>query len=335
MSLMSRAASFIVSAFSHPSRRRLAAWAVAFGVAAGGHVAHAQEKLTVAVGGRGIGESCLTELGKNAGFFARHGLALDIVYTDGSGETQQAVVSNSAQVGVTSGMLGAMSLYAKGAPVRVIGASYSGGSQIYWFVPAASPVKTPRDLEGKAVGYSTYSSASHVGLLGLQKHYNLNFKLTQSGSAAATLTAAMSGQLDAGWAGAPFAIDQLEAGKIRLIMKASDSPDVDKQTVRVIIANADALKANRDLFGRYLAGYRDTLDWIFSTQEGFRAYAAFSSLSEPLARRALSEFLPRKALDPDHITGIEEAMADAVTFKFLSAPLSKEQIADLIQLPAK
>src|SRR6202140_4037919 len=211
-------------------------------------IAHAQEKLTVAVGGRGIGESCLTEIGKNAGIFARHGLDLTIVYTDGSGETQQAVVSNSAQIGVTSGMLGAMSLYAKGAPVRVIGSSYSGGSQIYWFVPAGSPVKTPQDLDGKTVGYSTYSSASHVGLLGLQKHYKLNFKLTQTGSAAATLTATMSQQVDAGWAGAPFAIDQLEAGKIRLVMKASDSPDVDKQTVRVIIANADALKATPDLF---------------------------------------------------------------------------------------
>src|SRR4029077_8060436 len=217
MSCMLRAADFIKLTEPRPSRRRrLAAWAIAVGLAAAGHAVHAEEKLTVAVGGRGIGESCLTEIGKNAGIFARHGLDLNIVYTDGSGETQQAVVSNSAQVGVTSGMLGAMSLYAKGAPVRVIGASYSGGSQIYWFVPPGSPAKTPQDLDGKSVVFSTYSPASHVGLLALQKHYNLNFKLTQTGSAAATLTATMSQQVDAGWAGAPFAIDQLEAGKIRL-----------------------------------------------------------------------------------------------------------------------
>src|SRR5690349_14275199 len=102
--------------------------------------AHAQQKLTVAVGGRGIGESCLTEIGLKAGMFSKHGLDINLVYTDGGGETQQAVVSNSAQIGVTSGMLGAMSLFAKGAPVRVIGASYSGGSQIYWYVPTSSPV---------------------------------------------------------------------------------------------------------------------------------------------------------------------------------------------------
>src|SRR5436853_1322871 len=82
--------------------------------------ARAQDAITVAVGGRGIGESCVTEIGEKAGLFARHGLKLDIVYTDGGGETQQAVVSNSAQIGVTSGLLGAFSLYSKGAPVRII-----------------------------------------------------------------------------------------------------------------------------------------------------------------------------------------------------------------------
>jgi len=294
---------------------------------------HAQSKLTVAVGGRGIGESCLTEIGKNAGMFARHGLDLDLVYTDGGGETQQAVVSNSAQIGVTSGMLGAMSLFAKGAPVRVIGSSYSGGSQIYWYVPAGSAVKTPQDLDGRSVSYSNFSSASHVGLLALQKYYKLNFKLTQTGNAAATLTATMSGQIDAGWAGAPFGIKQLDAGQIRVVMKAGDAPEVDKQTVRVIIANADALHAKPDLFARYLAGYRDTVDWIFSTPEGFDAYAKFSELSAAQAKRALAEFLPRAALDPNRITGIDEAIADAVTYKFISTPLTKAQMTQLIQVP--
>lgn len=313
-------------------RRPLILW-TAIMILAAAPAAVAQDRITVAVGGRGIGESCLTEIGRNAGMFAKHGLDINLIYTDGSGETQQAVVSNSAQIGVTSGMLGAFSLYAKHAPVRVIGASYSGGSQIFWYVPKDSPIKTPQDLEGKSVSYSTYSSASHVNLLALQKFYKAHYKLTQSGSAAATLTATMSGQLDVGWAGAPFAIKQLDAGQIRLIMKASDAPDVDKQTVRVIIANADALKATPDLFARYIAGYRDTINWIFDTPEGFKAYADFSELPETVARRALTEFVPRAALDPGRITGLDEAMADAVAFKFLEAPLSKDQLGELIQVP--
>jgi NitT/TauT family transport system substrate-binding protein len=105
------------------------------------HEASAQDRLKIAVGGRGIGETFVTEVGDNAGLFRKHNLALDIFYTDGGGETQQAVISNSAQIGVASGFLGAIGVFAKGAPVRIIGGSYTGGSQVFWYVPASSSIK--------------------------------------------------------------------------------------------------------------------------------------------------------------------------------------------------
>jgi NitT/TauT family transport system substrate-binding protein len=295
----------------------------------------AQDQLKVAVGGRGVGETFITEVGDNAGLFRKHNLALEIFYTDGGGETQQAVISNSAQVGVASGFLGAIGVFAKGAPVRIVGGSYTGGSQVFWYVPANSPIKTPRDLEGKTVGYSTNGSSTHGGALALQKHHKVNFKLVQTGNAAATMTAVMSGQVDAGWAGAPFGVAELEAGKIRLIMKSGDAPDFDKQTNRVIIANAADLKARPDVFVRYLRAYRESTAWIYSTPEGLKAYAAFSRLSESTARRALDEFLPLKAVDPDRISGTDEVMADAISFKFITAPLTKEQLAELILVPMR
>jgi NitT/TauT family transport system substrate-binding protein len=143
----------------------------------------------------------------------------------------------------------------------------------------------------------------------------------------------MSGQVDVGWAGAPFGVAELEAGKIRLIMKSSDAPDFDKQTNRVIIANADALKARPDVFARFMRGYRDSLAFIYSTPAGLAAYAAFAKLPEAAAKRALREFLPLAAVDPDRISGIDEVMADAIAFKFISAPLTKDELAELIQLP--
>ena len=312
---------------------RIALLAVAATVTAG--AAHAQDRLKIAVGGRGIGETFISEVGYNAGLFKKHNLELDIFYTDGGGETQQAVISNSAQIGVASGFLGAIGVFAKGAPVRIIGGSYTGGSQVFWYVPAASPLKSPQDLGGKTVAYSNNGSSTHAGALALQKHYKINFKPTPTGNAAATMTATMSGQVDVGWAGAPFGVAELEAGKTRLIMKSSDAPEFDKQTTRVIIANADELKARKDAFVRFMRGYRDSLAWIYSTPEGLAAYAAFSKLSEATAKRALVEFLPPAAVNPDRISGIEEVMADAISFKFIAAPLSKEQLAELIQIPER
>ena len=49
----------------------------------------------------------------------------------------------------------------------------------------------------------------------------------------------------------------------------------------------------------------------------------------------MHEFLPLAAVNPDRVSGIDEVMADAIAFKFIAAPLSKEQIAELIQIPER
>src|SRR5215469_3960590 len=59
--------------------------------------AGAQDKLRIAGGLAGTWENSFSELGQNAGFFKKHGLVLEIFYTQGAGETQQAVISGSAE----------------------------------------------------------------------------------------------------------------------------------------------------------------------------------------------------------------------------------------------
>jgi ABC-type nitrate/sulfonate/bicarbonate transport system substrate-binding protein len=49
--------------------------------------AAAEDALKIAVGQRGGWEQCVSELGQNAGIFKKHGLALEVLYTQGSGET--------------------------------------------------------------------------------------------------------------------------------------------------------------------------------------------------------------------------------------------------------
>jgi NitT/TauT family transport system substrate-binding protein len=278
--------------------------------------AFAQDHLKVAIGNRNVGETFVTELGDKAGIFKKHGLALDIFYTDGGGETQQAVISNSAQIGV-------------------IGSSFTGGTQMFWYVPAGSPIQTEKDLTGKTVAYSTNGASTHMSVLALQKHTGVAFKPAATGNAASTFTQVMSGQIDVGWAGAPFGVQALEEGKIRVVMKASDPPELNKQTVRLIIANATELTQRRDAFVRFMRAYRETLDWLYTSPDAPKAYSAYSGMSDSAARRALQEFLPRAALDPDRISAIDAVMADAVTFKYLAAPLSKSQLDDLIQIPER
>jgi NitT/TauT family transport system substrate-binding protein len=297
--------------------------------------AAAQDALKVAVGARGVGETFVPELGQNAGIFKKHGLVLDILYTQGGGETQQAVIANSAQIGIAAGFLGTLGAFAKGAPLRIIGSTFTGGSQLFWYVPANSPIKSLKEADGKTVAYSTNGSSTHTAVLALQKFTGAKFKPTPTGAAPATLTQAMSGQIDVGWAGAPFGVDKVEAGEIRVIAKSSDDPVLDKQTIRLIVANADELTRRKDVFVRFMRAYREALDWIYATPEGIKAYAGWASISEATARRSLQEFLPKSAVDPDRISGLDDIMADAVSFKYMPAPLTQAQVDDLIQIPER
>src|SRR6476659_1056176 len=208
--------------------------------------ASAQDHLKVAVGARGVGETFVAELGQDAGFFRKQGLTLDVLYTQGGGETIQVVISNSAQIGVAIGFLGTLGAFAKGAPVRVIGSTYTGGNQLFWYVRADSPIRSLKDAAGKTVAYSTNGSSTHTSVLALKKFTGADFVPTQTGAAPGTYTQVMSGQIDVGWAGAPFGVDAVELGKTRVVAKASDDPVLDRQTIRRLIANANEMAQRRD-----------------------------------------------------------------------------------------
>jgi NitT/TauT family transport system substrate-binding protein len=185
------------------------------------------------------------------------------------------------------------------------------------------------------VSYSTNGSSTHISVLALKKFTGVDFVPTQTGSAQASYTQVMSGQIDVGWAGAPFGVEAVEQGKTRVIAKASDDPVLDRQTIRLMIANSNEMAQRPDVFVRFMRAYREALAWVYSTPEGLRAYAQWASLSEATAQRALAEFLPREAVDPDRISGVDDVMADAVTFKYIPAPLTTQQLDQLIQIPER
>ena len=177
----------------------------------GAAAAHRREDtLKLAVGQRGNWDTSVSEVGQRAGIFKKHGLELEIVYTQGAGETQQAVISGSVDIGVAAGVMGVLSAYSKGAPVRVIGAETTGADDLYWYVKADSPIKSLKDTDGKTLAYSTNGSSTHGIVTAFMKQYDLKAKPTAMGGPAAKLTAVMSGQIDVGWAAPPFGLDQLD-----------------------------------------------------------------------------------------------------------------------------
>src|SRR3974390_1224917 len=88
--------------------------------------AGAQDALKVAIGQINNWENQAPTLGQDAGIFKKHNLTLDNVGTAGAGETIQAVISGSADIGMGVGVAGAMRAFAKGAPVRLLAPAFPG-----------------------------------------------------------------------------------------------------------------------------------------------------------------------------------------------------------------
>jgi NitT/TauT family transport system substrate-binding protein len=249
---------------------------VAFAAGTGGAVA--QDMLKVSVPQRGSWDTGISELGQRAGIFKRHGLVLDILYTEGGAESQQAVIGGSMDIAAGVGVGSVLSAFTKGAPVRVFSGEMIGSPNQFWYVPANSPIRAVGDLAGRTIGYSVTGSSSHLALLELLRQYRVAAKPTATGGMPGTLTAAMSGQIDVGWASAPFAVDLVEEGKIRIIARGTDVAVLNDRTVRWNITNLDMLAKRADAIRRYMHAYRETIDWMYGEAAALDSYADYAKL---------------------------------------------------------
>ena len=296
----------------------------------------ADDILNVAIGQINNWENQPPTLGQDAGIFKKLGLALNNFGTQGAGETLQPVIAGSFQLGVGVGVAGAMRAFSKGAPVRVLLPGFTGTGDLYWYVMADSPITSLADATASnTVAYSTNGSSSNNIVIAFVNELGLKAKPVATGGQPGTLTAVISGQIDIGWAAPPFGLREIADKKIRIIARGSDVPSLRGQTVRVVIVNADALKERKDAILRFAKGWREGVDWMYSDPKAIKMYADKVHSSEDLIRQSVTEFQPKETLQSDRMADIEGAVADAVKLKFLDAPLTKEQLAEFIQIPPR
>ena len=145
----------------------------------------------------------------------------------------------------------------------------------------------------------------------------------------------MTGQIDVGWSAPPFGLKEIKEGKIRIIARGSDIPSLKGQTVRAIIVNANALKEKRDAIMRFAKGYREAVDWMYADPKALAMYSEKVKQPVDILAESLKEFHPKSAMQTDQMADLDGAVKDAVTLKFLDAPLTKEQLAEFLQIPPK
>jgi NitT/TauT family transport system substrate-binding protein len=298
--------------------------------------ASAEDTLKVVIGQINNWENQAPTLGQDAGIFKKHGIVLENTGTQGAGETIQAVISGSADIGAGVGAAGVMRAFSKGAPVRILAPAFTGTGDLYWYVKADSKIQSLKDATPETtIAYSTNGSSSNNIVVAFVSELGAKAKPTATGGPAATLTAVMSGQVDIGWAAPPFGLQEIKQDKIRIIAKGSDVPSLRGQTVRTLIVNANSLKTKRDAIMRFMDAYRESVDWMYSDPKAVEMYSAKIHQPVELLKESMDKFQPKDTLQTDKFADLDGAIRDAVTLKFLDAPLTKEQIAELLQIPPR
>ena len=310
-------------------------WAL-IALALGAVPASAQDTLKIAIGQINNWENQAPTLGEDAGIFKKHNLKIEAFGTQGAGETIQAVISGSADLGAGVGVAGVMRAFSKGAPVRILLPAFTGTGDLYWYAKADSPLKNLKDATAQhTIAYSTSGSSSNNIVVAFGQELGVKAKPVATGSPPGTLTQVMTGQIDIGWAAPPFGVKEIKEGKIRIIARGSDVPSLRGQTVRTIIVNANALKEKRDAIMRFVKGYREAVDWMYADPKALEMYSAKVKMPVDLLRESLKEFHPKSAMQTEKMADLDGAVTDAVKLKFLETPLTKEQLAEFLQIPAK
>ena len=301
-----------------------------------GTQASAEDTLKLVIGQINNWENQAPTLGQDAGIFKKHGLILENTGSQGAGETIQAVITGSADIGAGVGAAGIMRAFAKGAPVRILAPMFTGTGDLFWYVRSDSKIKSLKDATPETtIAYSTNGSSSNNIVVAFISELGAKAKPTATGGPPATLTAVMSGQIDIGWAAPPFGLQEIKDGKIRIVARGSDVPSLRGQTVRTLIVNANSLKTKHDAIMRFMDAYREAVDWMYSDPKAVEMYSKKIHRSVELLKELMAKFQPKEALQTDKFADLDGAIADAVKLKFLEKPLTKEQIAEMMQIPPR
>ena len=294
--------------------------------------ARAADSLKVAISQRGFWDSSFLEFAQRQGFLRDANLEVEFFYTEGGGSTLQTLTSGSVDVAMSNGLLGALGAYSKGAPIRAISAQMTGAHELFWYVKSDSSIRTIKEADGKTIAFSAPGSSSNLSLL---KPAGSRARPVAAGGLPATPTQVMTGQIDIGWAVPPFALRELQEGRIAIVARAREATELKDQTIRVNVAGADALARKRAAITRLMQVYDTAIEWSYANPKAIDYFAEAAKVPREIARQAVEEFYPKEALQIGEIKGLDMTLKDALQYKYISSPMTPKDVAGLIDIVYK
>jgi NitT/TauT family transport system substrate-binding protein len=311
---------------------------LSIGAATSSPAATARTKLVVVVPHRILFTVALpVYVAQEKGFYRENNLDVDAVFTRGGGENVQAVVSGDAQIGLGTGTLAVISAFVKKAPIKIVAAEITG-MDAFWYTPSNTSIRRFEDLAGKKVAYSRPGASSHMAVLAIADQLKAKglkpAEPVSLGGIPEVYTAVRTGQADAGWSVAPFYLDRVEKGELRVIVRGDEITAMKEITARVHFANAEFAGRNPEAVRGFFRAQQRALDYMFEQQEDTaKIWIRRAELKFPESAVLKTwDYYNRGAMTLKPIRGLQVIIEDGIKNNFLKQPLAQAELNQLIDL---
>jgi NitT/TauT family transport system substrate-binding protein len=232
------------------------------------------------------------DVGVRYGFFKKHGIDIEASAYGGGGKLQQALTSDSIDIGLGSSP--EMAGIVKGVPIKAVAAMAGAPRLIALMVRPDGAIKSVGDLKGKRVGVTTASSLTAwlVGELSLRQGWGHDgISVTPLGAVPGLLAALMMMQVDGFVADLSSLLRAEEAGEGKILFRFGDL--VQDFHIHVIFATNKVIAARPGAVRGFLAGWFETIGFMRANRDKTLETAmSVLDINRGIAERTYDELMP-------------------------------------------
>jgi NitT/TauT family transport system substrate-binding protein len=232
------------------------------------------------------------DIGAETGLFKKRGLDIEISSFAGDARLLQALTADAIDIALGGGPT--LAFVAKGAPMLAVAALADAPGTIMVVVRKDGPVRTEDDLKGRTLSVSTTGSLTYWLAQQLSRSHGWGIdgiKIVTLGTSAAQAAALKTNQIDGIVTETSTVFKLEEDGVGRILVRFGDR--IKDFHVHVIYASRKLIDGNPDAVRAFLAGWRDSVQYMRDHPEQTIDIAArVSDVSKSVARRNYQELMP-------------------------------------------
>ena len=230
------------------------------------------------------------DVGMRKGIFARNGIEIQSVAFAGDARMQQAMASDSLDVGLGSGP--AMAFIVKGAPIKAV-AAMAGPPLLLAIVVRPDGPKTVADLKGRKISVSTAGSLTYWLVSETSRRQGWGPKgidIEPMGAMPGQIAAMKRGDIDGAIMdiGNAFALEK--RGEGRILLRFTELKDFH---IHVIFATDKLIASRPELVRGFLKGWFETIAFMRANKAETVAIAReVTNKDEDITSRSYDELMP-------------------------------------------